>query len=177
MKLGSSGPWQQGPLPTEPSLQPLSILSSFKRNVVYQVLVQRNKCTVGCAQPWSPRQRFPVRAAQVIQDSSTHALSPRPMSFSYRPACHFSVSEFSPALSPSHCLNLFMTFAALFRDSLLKRSVYPCVCMCTHMCVCVCREKKVLLCCCYDVRAESHSPLQSFPSSDAAISRLLIKRH
>lgn len=145
MKLGSSGPWQQGPLPTEPSLQPLSILSSFKQNVVYQVLVQRNKCTVGCAQPWGLRQRFPVTAAQVIQDSSTHAPSPRPMSFSrtasYRPACHFSVSECSPVLSQSHCLNLFLTFAALFRDSLLKRSVYPCVCMCTHTCVCAQRRK------------------------------------
>lgn len=46
-----------------------------------------------------------------------------------------------PALSQSHCLNLFMTSAALFRDSLLKRSVYPCVCVCAHTRVCAQRRK------------------------------------
>lgn len=66
----------------------------------------------------------------------------------------------------------FMFLTALSGDSLLKKSFYPCVCMCVHS------ENKVPLVLFGMMSgAVSHSLLQSFPSSDAAISRLLIKRH
>lgn len=129
MKLGSLEAWQQGCLPTQPSLQPLPILFSFSLNVVYQGVVLAAECLpnkqehkVRCVQPQSLRQRCTVTAAQVAQDRPPHTLSLGSVFFP-KMALHRSVIF--------HCL----TLAALLRDSLLKRSVYPCVCMCTHVCV------------------------------------------
>lgn len=145
-----------------------------------KVLSKQTSAQVGCVQPWGLRQRCSVTAARVIHDSSTHALSPRPTSSprtaSYRPAYHFSVSECPPSSEPGALPEPLYDFCSFIQGLLVEEVCLP-MCVYVHTHTCVCPEKKVLLCCCYDVRAESHSTLQSFPSSDAAISRLLIKRH
>lgn len=84
-----------------------------------------------------------------------------------------------PSSEPVSLPEPLFDFCSFIQGFLVEEVCLPmCVYVHTHVCVCVPREESPLvLCCCYDVRAESHSPLQSFPSSDAAISRLLIKRH